>query len=1037
MKKFFALLLSLVLLLSVVSVFPSFAVSSIDRSGWQVSATSSNSTIEKILDGDGDTYWHSYFTASGSSITYHDTTPFRIYITLPAATDISGFCYLPRTDNNNGIVKTYKVYVSEDGVKDAYLVDSGSKTGNDYDVFTRSFGFNIKAKVVVFEITSAVQGYGTCAEFDLLGKDSSVQQKTVTSGDSISPENTITGESNAEDAAAAAIEASHGETAKGEYIGNSGWVAVVSAGFPDSGQGAQAIIDGDPATYWHSYYEAEGPTITYKETVPFRIMITLPTATDISGFTYTPRTDNNNGIMKSYKFYASEDGKTAYLIDSGDKTNAEMEPFTKNLGFNVKAKAVILEMTNTVLGFGTCAELQLIGAVAGNPSKALSGESIPCAVTGAHAVSSDGKPVAGSSVTSTAAADTDFLPRAAWQVKTNSEEPGTTANIIDGDPATYWHSEYTAEGPTITWHETNPFYITITLPSATTISGFRYTPRTDNNNGVVNDYKVYVSEDGKSNAFMVDRGTRTSSDKMAFTKKFDATYKAKVVVFELVSSIMSYGTCAEFDLLKGTDTPTAVPTDTESVTMKGEKVDAPGALQKSDFLPTTGWKIEANSQGAFEAMIDDAKSTYWHSFYTADGGKILSHDNPPFRITVTLSEPTFVSGLSYTPRQDQDTGRFRDYVIYTKDTETGKEYKIAEGEWENTVDDKVVDFTSNVKAKVVILETNTTQSGYGTCAELRLVKQREGYKDCESGANFKKGYIADKSYPIEMAGWLAMANSVWGEGSMGAQAIDGKTNTCWHTLPADRAKYPFTLDIEMVGTHTLTGFDYSPRRGDSQGYVLEYSIYASTDGENFELIDGIDRSFPESYLDDPYTLRHVDFKAPVDASALRIEVNNSYNGHCAIGELTFYETGASAERNDVDTSETYELKIGSPDIAATRLGESKDITIDVAPFIDNGRTMIPLRGLLEAMGAEISWDGETQTIVVKQGKTEITLQIVNNLVYVYKYYGGMYKTIRYTLDVPPKIKSDRTFIPIRFVSEHLGYDVFWEAETQTITISRE
>lgn len=57
--------------------------------------------------------------------------------------------------------------------------------------------------------------------------------------------------------------------------------------------------------------------------------------------------------------------------------------------------------------------------------------------------------------------------------------------------------------------------------------------------------------------------------------------------------------------------------------------------------------------------------------------------------------------------------------------------------------------------------------------------------------------------------------------------------------------------------------------------------------------------------------------------------------------------------------------------------------------------------------------------------------------YVYKYYGGMYKTIRYTLDVPPKIKSDRTFIPIRFVSEHLGYDVFWEAETQTITISRE
>ena len=105
--------------------------------------------------------------------------------------------------------------------------------------------------------------------------------------------------------------------------------------------------------------------------------------------------------------------------------------------------------------------------------------------------------------------------------------------------------------------------------------------------------------------------------------------------------------------------------------------------------------------------------------------------------------------------------------------------------------------------------------------------------------------------------------------------------------------------------------------------------------------------------------------------------------------------------------------------------------IDVAPFIINGSTMIPLRGLLELMGAEITWYGEDQSIDITAGEYFIHLQIDNQLVYVkHPTYGD----IRYTLLSAPVIVSGRTFIPIRFVSEQLGYNVGWNGETREITI---
>ena len=126
------------------------------------------------------------------------------------------------------------------------------------------------------------------------------------------------------------------------------------------------------------------------------------------------------------------------------------------------------------------------------------------------------------------------------------------------------------------------------------------------------------------------------------------------------------------------------------------------------------------------------------------------------------------------------------------------------------------------------------------------------------------------------------------------------------------------------------------------------------------------------------------------------------------------------------------LKIGSPDIEITKGGSTYTKTMDVAPFITaKGQTMIPLRGLIEEMGMEIEWKDKTQEIILTKGIRKINLQIRNKLV---KVEGTPYGDVTYTLYSPPKIKDSRTFVPVRFLSEQMGYTVTWDGENQTVTI---
>jgi len=107
--------------------------------------------------------------------------------------------------------------------------------------------------------------------------------------------------------------------------------------------------------------------------------------------------------------------------------------------------------------------------------------------------------------------------------------------------------------------------------------------------------------------------------------------------------------------------------------------------------------------------------------------------------------------------------------------------------------------------------------------------------------------------------------------------------------------------------------------------------------------------------------------------------------------------------------------------------DGQNLDLSVAPIIENQRTLFPMRGLLEALGASVNWDPATRTVIATLNATSIKAQIGSTDAEV----NG--KPV--TLDVPPRIVEDRTLIPLRFFVENFGMGVGWEDATRTVLIS--
>ena len=93
----------------------------------------------------------------------------------------------------------------------------------------------------------------------------------------------------------------------------------------------------------------------------------------------------------------------------------------------------------------------------------------------------------------------------------------------------------------------------------------------------------------------------------------------------------------------------------------------------------------------------------------------------------------------------------------------------------------------------------------------------------------------------------------------------------------------------------------------------------------------------------------------------------------------------------------------------------------------NGATLVPVRGLLEKIGATVDWDKETKTVTSTLGASTVKMVIGSKTAYVDN------KIV--PLTVAPKVINGATMIPLRFVSENMGLKVDWNSESKTIKIT--
>ena len=109
------------------------------------------------------------------------------------------------------------------------------------------------------------------------------------------------------------------------------------------------------------------------------------------------------------------------------------------------------------------------------------------------------------------------------------------------------------------------------------------------------------------------------------------------------------------------------------------------------------------------------------------------------------------------------------------------------------------------------------------------------------------------------------------------------------------------------------------------------------------------------------------------------------------------------------------------------LVDNREISFDVLPFMEKGRTMVPLRAIMESMNANVNWDSATARVTLKEADRVVILDIGSNVALV--------NQMRVTMDVSPRILNGRTLLPLRFLSENLGYDVLWEEESAAVYIT--
>lgn len=250
-------------------------------------------------------------------------------------------------------------------------------------------------------------------------------------------------------------------------------------------------------------------------------------------------------------------------------------------------------------------------------------------------------------------------------------------------------------------------------------------------------------------------------------------------------------------------------------------------------------------------------------------------------------------------------------------------------------------------------------------------------------------YPADAAYRLEDAiNFPLSVNTVY------SQRFDITGSEEW---------FSFTPEIDMNITPTITNANIDTT------VIMDILTYVSNSGEissslfNLKVGAGNTATPKEEF--------HL--KAGTD---YLIRISRSKNNYLGIYSFMLSASGVNPE---------YSASTGTTPIHL--FINQREIYCDQPPVIINGRTLVPMRAIFEALKATVEWDDATRTVTSVRGGTVIQLTIGSDTAFV--------NSLPNTLDVPAQIISGRTMVPVRFIAESVGASVDWDGVSRSVYIT--
>jgi hypothetical protein len=219
---------------------------------------------------------------------------------------------------------------------------------------------------------------------------------------------------------------------------------------------------------------------------------------------------------------------------------------------------------------------------------------------------------------------------------------------------------------------------------------------------------------------------------------------------------------------------------------------------------------------------------------------------------------------------------------------------------------------------------------------------------------------------------------------------------------------PQLLKLRVNGDQSLNALKAEIR--DNSGTVSYVEIEPSINWKGWKLVSA--------------DLSEYNFKYPISVKSVYVyndkigQDERAAKGKIDIDDITFsYKGQLTAAANNAVS-----LTVNKTAVAVN----GKSMTLEQAPVIVRGNTLIPIRFVTDALGGTVRWDDQERKVTVLRGDKMVDLWVDHADLLV----NGQ----RITAEVAPQIMNNLTVVPLRILSENLGWKVTWDAKTQQITL---